>query len=269
MSKMYEALQYAYAEHELKHTPKVLPPIFSEQTLKRQTTIDLPVLKTIPKISPDVVVDISGSSIEPEMLRLKQSILDQLPDPQKNILQFIGSQQGVGTSTIVREFGKILDKQHGKSVLLIDTDQQHHGSQHQAFGIHPKNPLDGFMKNGGSLETAISQVPHSRIFLSLLAEKKASNTKTSRLTRHELMWEPVRKEFDFILIDSPSINTSSDGLAVSATVDGVIIVVEAEKTRFPVTHSMTDRITKSGGHILGMAFNKQHHYIPDWVYRWL
>jgi Mrp family chromosome partitioning ATPase len=50
-------------------------------------------------------------------------------------------------------------------------------------------------------------------------------------------------------------------------VDGVIFVVEAEKTRWPVALAAKEKIVSHGGNILGMVFNKRRFYIPEFVYR--
>ena len=79
----------------------------------------------------------------------------------------------------------------------------------------------------------------------------------------------VRAAFDLIIIDSPPISESSAILAASSKVDGIILVMAAETTRWPVTARLKERIEKSGGHILGIVLNKQRHYIPDFIYRHL
>jgi len=50
-------------------------------------------------------------------------------------------------------------------------------------------------------------------------------------------------------------------------VDGVVLVVEAEKTRWQVVESLKEKIENSGGNILGMVFNKRRFYIPENIYR--
>jgi len=58
-------------------------------------------------------------------------------------------------------------------------------------------------------------------------------------------------------------------LGLSQKVDGIVLVVEAEKTRWPVVESVKERITRSGGKILGIVFNKRRYHIPKWIYKTL
>ena len=54
---------------------------------------------------------------------------------------------------------------------------------------------------------------------------------------------------------------------MASMVDGTVLVVEAEKTRWPVAVNVKERIKQSGGKVLGIAFNKRQYYIPGWLYR--
>jgi len=72
-----------------------------------------------------------------------------------------------------------------------------------------------------------------------------------------------------IIVDSPPASMFPDGPAIVSRLDGVILVVEAEKTRWHVALSVKEKILKSGGNILGIVFNKRRLYIPEFIYRYL
>jgi Mrp family chromosome partitioning ATPase len=73
--------------------------------------------------------------------------------------------------------------------------------------------------------------------------------------------------FDLILIDSAPAVKSPDSLALSRFADGVVLVLEAEKTRKPVAENLKNQIARSGGNLLGIVFNKHRHHIPDYIYK--
>jgi Mrp family chromosome partitioning ATPase len=82
-----------------------------------------------------------------------------------------------------------------------------------------------------------------------------------------MFWEALRDRFDMIILDTPPATIYPDGLAMVRQVDGVILVVEAEKTRWPVALRVKEKITKNGGNLLGIVFNKRRFYIPEWLYK--
>lgn len=250
MSKIFEALQNAEADRKRVKKVPDRPPVV--EILPRNRDIS----------------NIPSLPLEMEMLQLAQSIKSLLPDPGKNVIQFIGSREGEGTSTIVREFARVLVQQGHKAVLLVDGDPVH-PDQHRLFGVKPKPPLEKSLHEGKELEDTITQIPSSNLFLSTLSGESMPNPQLLPFTNEHDMWEPLRQKFSFILVSSSPVNETVDGLALSSKVDGVVLVVEAEKTSSHVAKKVKEKITQAGGNLLGMVFNKQKFYIPSWVYKWL
>ena len=83
------------------------------------------------------------------------------------------------------------------------------------------------------------------------------------------LFRQLLEMFDVILIDAPPALTEFAGLALVARVSGVLLVVEAERTRSPIVDQARRLIEASGGRILGVVLNKRRMYIPPLVYKWL
>ena len=247
MSKVYEALQHAYEDrHEVNRA--------------------IPIER--PPSQPVVLSTLRPLKMEREMVQLHQRLSGLLPDPQHNILQFISCRNQEGVSTIVQEFARVFVEKQGKSVLLVDGDSEKI-TQHHSLGITPKMSLQQIMSNGGNLDQAITPVIHSRLFLAQLSGDGPETTKQKVLASKRDLWVHIRKQFDMIVIDSAPIDTSDEGLELCAIADGVVMVVEAEKTRSHVISNLKGQIVHNGGKLLGIVFNKQHHYIPECVYTFL
>jgi protein-tyrosine kinase len=216
-----------------------------------------------------VPIDIGGLpplQMEKEMGRLLQNVAGLLPDSQRGIIQFVGSRKGEGTSTVLREFSLYLATKANKSILLVDADHTHL-PQHQALGIHPQISLGRILNEGGSLQEAICPVESSRLFLCRLHEETGGNSRSGVMANNAEIWDKLRKDFDFILIDSSPMDVSDEAFTFCSSTDGVILVVEAEKTRATVVSNLKIRVAQSEGKVLGLVFNKQRHYIPEWIYR--
>jgi Mrp family chromosome partitioning ATPase len=83
------------------------------------------------------------------------------------------------------------------------------------------------------------------------------------------MWKIVREQFSLILIDSSPASITADSMALCETVDGIVLVVEAEKTRSAVVKKVRDHILMQEGNLLGMVFTKRKMYIPEFFYKFL
>ena len=67
----------------------------------------------------------------------------------------------------------------------------------------------------------------------------------------------LRSEFDYTIIDCPSLKESGDLLSVAPFVDGVILVIEANRTRRDEPRQAEQSITAAGGTLLGYILNKR------------
>jgi Mrp family chromosome partitioning ATPase len=204
--------------------------------------------------------------MEEEMIVLYQSIDSLRSGTQNQVIQFMGPSEEEGTSTIVREFAIIVASRYSKSVLLLDADERKLG-QHPYVNIYLEHSLEETFREGEPIDKAIYQVTNSSLFMSQLFTGPESYRQFLDTTGIDVLLEKLRKRFDLILIDSPPATGFSYGLATSDQVNGVILVLAAEKTSWQVAKNITDRITNHGGKVLGVVFNKQRYHIPKFIYK--
>jgi Mrp family chromosome partitioning ATPase len=243
MSKIYEALENAEAEIKIIKKEK---PSHQPRLVQRPHICKSPVARGIEGIGD-----------------LCQRVESLLPSPGGKILQFIGSRKGEGTSTIVRQFAGISALKMGKSVLVLDTDGID-PVQHVLFDVRPKYCLNEVITDGGPIERAYCQVTDPQLSVCVVSGNSISPV---QVLNGSGLWEKFRIHFDHVIIDSAPLEVSSDGLAMVRKADGVILVIEAEKTRWPVVQNLRDSVIEYGGNILGAVFNKRRYHVPGWIYK--
>ena len=79
--------------------------------------------------------------------------------------------------------------------------------------------------------------------------------------------QTLRYSFDFILLDCHSLKDSGDAALFAPVVDGVVVVVEAERTRKEQVHTTLNTIEMAQGNLLGCVLNKRQYPIPEWLYQ--
>lgn len=77
----------------------------------------------------------------------------------------------------------------------------------------------------------------------------------------------LRDRFSYILFDCPSLRETNDVLSLASLVDGVVLVVEANRTSRRRISYLEQAIERSGGTSLGFILNKRTYPIPDWLFR--
>jgi capsular exopolysaccharide synthesis family protein len=203
---------------------------------------------------------------ENEMVALSRNIDALLPDTPRKMIQFIGAQGGEGTSTVIRDFAVVSAARLGKSVLLLDADPRN-PSQHLFFHLQPEFGWEEILRNKRTFRKAICRIGKTSLYVYPSPPGSASLPKALFSPEIKEFWEAAKEKFDLVLIDSAPASASPDGIGLSRFADGVVLVLEAEKTRRPVAENLKNRILQNGGNLLGMVFNNRRYHIPESVYK--
>ena len=189
------------------------------------------------------------------------------------LVQFIGPQGGEGVSTIARDFAIALTARAPGPVLLLDLGLSRDGrasNEQLQFFRRRGAPFDPprTIELAGTPKSSLRLHPLTGTSL-VIAEQAADGTAALHpelLARTGLM-ERLRDEFDAVVVDSPPLATSFNGIAISAEMDASIVVLRAERTRALVARDLCERLVESGALMAGFVFNRRRWLIPSFLYR--
>ena len=80
-------------------------------------------------------------------------------------------------------------------------------------------------------------------------------------------WQLLLRAADLVILDAPPVLASPVCLGLAPTVDGVILLVEAERTRQAVAEAARDALQACGANLLGVVLNKRRFAVPAALYR--
>jgi protein-tyrosine kinase len=251
MSQFFDALEHAIRQvHLVEPLPVVEPspePCIDSDSISGLVTTD------------------QGPDMEEEMITLYQGITAALPHMEHRSVLFVGSRSNEGTTTIVRQLARTVSLKIGKNVLLVDLDRSR-PDLHVYTNLKPETDIAESDRTGDPIES-LCRVAESSLYVMPLFQRTVSAPRTIEAARERGFWEPLKDRFDLIIVDSPPAMMFPDGLGIVSRVDGVILVVRAEKSRWPVALNVKEKILSHGGNILGMVFNDRRFYIPQWLYK--
>jgi Mrp family chromosome partitioning ATPase len=204
--------------------------------------------------------------LEQEMMVVQQRVESLLWDLPWRIIQFTSSQRGEGTSTLVASFGRALAGAAGKSVLIIDAHEEN-PQQHEHFGISRAIGWNDVVAGREPVQRAIYPTVLPNLFVSPLSERVLRDPSLLDSPAFGAFLEGLRGHTDAILLDSSPVSAARSGQSLSARADGVVLVLEAENTRWPVARNAKKTIIRGGGRLLGVVLNKRRYHIPEWIYR--
>jgi Mrp family chromosome partitioning ATPase len=188
-----------------------------------------------------------------------------LPNLASRIVQFQGARKGEGTSTLVRELACLAAIKLKKKVLLLDMNQRA-PNQCSFFHVQSEMPRLDASDQVKPTSNDFARIDNSSLYVTQLPAQGIPASIICEMPRIGTMLDALKEEFELILIDSPPAISCSEYLMLSPKVDGVILVVQAEKTRWQTVDKVKERILAQNGNILGVILNKRRYPIPDFIY---
>ncbi|NCO59733.1 MAG: hypothetical protein COZ70_02405 [Deltaproteobacteria bacterium CG_4_8_14_3_um_filter_51_11] len=244
MTKIYEALVNASEQvHSVQTAPadvKVKPVVTANSALDQVT--------------------------DAEMVTLSHAIESLLPNKERKVIQFVGSKPREGVSTVSRGFATFSSVSMNKRVLLIDSDRKT-TTQNHFFGVKNSIGWQEGVNIGADIQDVMMQIGGSSLFLWPSSNSSRISTGIFNPQAITALIETLRGQFDLVVVDSSPLAQSPDALALAPHVDGVLLVVEAENTRWRVVESTKDRLKACGANVLGVVFNKRRLHIPTFIYK--
>ncbi len=209
---------------------------------------------------------VSASPVEATMIGLYQGIHNALPDADSRVVTFVGATKSADASVLLTKFCQVVADRLDVQVLYVGV------SQPKAKGLlalsgGPDGLFDG-VEDEAALDSAILSVGDSGLHVArLFADGSDGTVAGIHAPGFERVLSALRARFALIVFDAPPADVAPDAFALASRSDGVVLVVEAERTRWQVADAVRARLEEQGGRILGAVLNKRRFYIPGWIYR--
>lgn len=196
-----------------------------------------------------------------ELIRNIFQAVDEEGKLRHRVVAFTSACSGEGVSYVVNTIAKELATQTHKRVLAVD-----------AAGLQNIRVPEPSQITRHCSETQLDNL------LTLNAEKAVSGlvglpSRTSlpdwyANTEYRVAClKALRWNFDYVVIDCPSLAVSSDATLLAPIIDGVSIVVQAGKTRRGQIQRTRETVESNGGNFLGFVLNQRRYSIPNWLYQ--
>jgi capsular exopolysaccharide synthesis family protein len=180
-------------------------------------------------------------------------------------IQITGANRHAGTSTTASNLALVLAWDLvDHRILLVDgnlTDP----SAHQTFGLLREPGLLNHLTEETDLQQVVQQTMRPNLDLITIGKPATQVLSPFDLLKFSTFLEEVRTHYDFVVFDSAPILGSSDSLTISNKVDGVILVAEANHTRYETIISIENYLQNSANFI-GIVLNKRRFIIPKVLY---
>ncbi|MFZ3089025.1 MAG: CpsD/CapB family tyrosine-protein kinase, partial [Nitrospirota bacterium] len=192
-------------------------------------------------------------SVITEQYRLLRSKLSSLNGSHtNNVLAITSARKGEGKSLTSVNLAIVMAEDTKKKILLIDGDMRK-PSIHTFFNCKAEYGLIDLLMHKVDIESAMIPSGIKNLTLLLAGEPSKSPSDLLAAAVFREIIEKIRKRFDYIIIDSPPIMPFADMNIISDVVDGILLVVRAEKTPKEMILEALKTLNKEN--VIGVVFN--------------
>ncbi len=155
-----------------------------------------------------------------------------------------------------------------KSILLVDADLRR-ARISKYLGLKSEIGLADLVSNGVAIDTALLNIGIDN--LTILPAGKIPHNPAEILGSQKLktLINQLKDKYDYIIFDSPPIIPVTDSGLLGAQTDGVILVVQANRTQQGVVKHAEDLLKQAQAKLLGYILTNIQYHIPAYIYRYL
>jgi capsular exopolysaccharide synthesis family protein len=229
MSKVYEALKRAQRDREVVRPGPARPMPLSEMG--------------------------SGADADAEdYRRLRASIVGTA---DLHTVLVTASHHGEGTTRVALGLATALASEQAERVLLVEGNLRSPSLAAQ-FSLKPSPGLSDFLAGQATAEALVTRIDAANLFV-VQAGERLSVIDFEKIGG---VLATLGGQFDFTIIDVPPVNHYADASVLAPKVDGVILVVEADRTPVGDAETAKRTLNRAGARILGVVLNRRRSYIP-------
>jgi Mrp family chromosome partitioning ATPase len=170
---------------------------------------------------------------------------------------------GEGVSTIVAETATAAASYLGLRTAIVDCHFAR-PAIHRLFGVGLCPGLRDALIDEASLQEIVRESGVESLSI-VTAGTVRNESGTFWLSPNMArLVEDLRAEFELVLFDLPPLNQGRP-IRMGSFLDGVLLIVEAEKVQWEVAQRATSSLHTAGVNLLGAVMNKRREHLPAWL----
>lgn len=224
-----------------------------------QAALDLTTIGIVPQVGGQetglVMVGDTKSPIRESYRVLRTNLQFAAVDRPLDILLVTSASPSEGKSMTAANLAAAI-AQAGRRVILVDTDL-HRPRQHRLFKVRNSvGVTTGLLDEQLNVDEILQEtaVPGLRVLTSGPLPPNPAELLGSARMRSLLA--ALKAEAEVVVLDSPPVSALSDAAVLSTQADGVVMVLEAGKTRRPYAQRSLEALRRVNAHVVGAVLNR-------------
>jgi capsular exopolysaccharide synthesis family protein len=173
---------------------------------------------------------------------------------------------GQGASTVALNFALAVARSSDERCLLLDANVRS-PSLHHCFEVPLSPGFSDYLSGAVGLEDILHERDNV-YFIAAGGQPVSPATQLDQPSTTEAL-DSLRKRFRFIIVDTAPIAPYPETAIVARRLDGALMVLAAEETRWEVARHARELLRAAGVEVLGAVLNRKKRFIPERLYRLL
>lgn len=213
----------------------------------------------------DVTAD---SPIVRAYIALYEQLCIRTNDSDHPFVVVTSATSGEGRSTVAANLALCSAYAGNCKTLLIDADSERPAIS-DLFGVNTSHGLHDVLSGGVELDSAQHVLDGGKLSIMPAGKSSGSVAITAHARGLSEKMADWRSQFDWVFADTAPVLSSCGALTLGLHASGVLLVVDAVRTRAPVVSRAAARLKDAQVNTLGVVLNRRRHIIPRYAYRWL
>jgi len=208
---------------------------------------------------------LSGEALE-QFVAMRDAVLKEGREREIRAVGITSAREQEGKTTVAIGLALTLAMDTWKRVLLVDGNMRN-PSLHRFFGIPERPGLTDLLQSTLDFRDAVVQMEEFPLFLLSGGTRHDAPTELLALGRFSSVLTQLKKSFDHVVVDCSNAMRNADVELVGKQLEGVVLVVETDKTQLSLIQAMKKKLEGNHLPILGVAMNRFGIGVPSFLNR--
>ena len=200
-----------------------------------------------------------------EIFKLVQRVF-LMPGEKSRMVVVSGMEPGNGCSWICARMAEVLAAQTSGTVCVVDANLRSPGL-HREFGVPNHYGLTDALQAHEPIRRFVTSLSRPNLWLlSCGAEVEGMHNMLGSDRMRALLPE-LQREFDYVLVDAPPMNSGADSLVMGRSAEGVVLVLRANSSRRETARKVVRNLETANVRVLGAVLNHRTFPVPESIYR--
>lgn len=205
-------------------------------------------------IPPLYVHDKPKSTVSEKFRGIRSNIMFSSAEKKIQSLLITSEKPSSGKSTISANIA-VIYAQAGYKTLIIDGDMRK-STQHYIFDLPNNSGLSNLIVNKATYTESIKETKVENLAILTAGPTPPNPSELIASTQFDEIYNELLSDYDFIVVDTPPVNTVTDAQVYAQTIQNCALVIDVEKNNKNEVKKAKDLLNQAGGKLLGAILNK-------------